>query len=257
MPSPSAEPPVDPSSDPQATPQTEPAASTEPASDPSAVITLPIEAARLPRPRLRRLRLPEILRDLGALDEGPHALPRDSKVPISLIIDKADEAGFGAFFSLLALIAIPFFGLSTPFGLAMALGGIQLLFGRSRPWLPGRARRRELPLSTLDHVATMLEKRTQFLERVTRRRHEWVLFGPARNLVGFGVTFLALGLALPLPIPGSNLIFLVPLFIYGIGLLERDGLWIWLGHLGVIINAGLFIAFGSAVVHAINKLISC
>lgn len=257
MPSPSAEPPVDPSSDPQATPQTEPAASTEPASDPSAVITLPIEAARLPRPRLRRLRLPEILRDLGALDEGPHALPRDSKVPISLIIDKADEAGFGAFFSLLALIAIPFFGLSTPFGLAMALGGIQLLFGRSRPWLPGRARRRELPLSTLDHVATMLEKRTKFLERVTRRRHEWVLFGPARNLVGFGVTFLALGLALPLPIPGSNLIFLVPLFIYGIGLLERDGLWIWLGHLGVLINAGLFLAFGSAVIHAINKLISC
>lgn len=205
----------------------------------------------------RRLRLPELLRALGALDEGPEALPRDARVPIAVIIDQADEAGFGAFFALLSLIAIPFFGLSTPFGLAMALGGLQLLFGRRRPWLPQRARNRELPLSTLDHVATMLEKRTAFLERVTRRRHEWVLFGPARNLVGFGVTFLGLGLALPLPIPGSNLVFLVPLFIYGIGLLERDGLWIWLGHLGVIINAGLFIAFGSAVVAAITRLTHC
>jgi hypothetical protein len=205
----------------------------------------------------RRLRLPELLRALGALDEGPEALPRDARVPIAVIIDQADEAGFGAFFALLSLIAIPFFGLSTPFGLAMALGGLQLLFGRRRPWLPQRARNRELPLSTLDHVATMLEKRTHFLERVTRRRHEWVLFGPARNLVGFGVTFLGLGLALPLPIPGSNLVFLVPLFIYGIGLLERDGLWIWLGHLGVIINAGLFIAFGSAVVAAVSRLAHC
>lgn len=221
------------------------------------MLSAPVELPALPPREKRRLRLPEILRELGALDEGPNALPRDSKVPIALIIDKADEAGFGAFFALLALIAIPFFGLSTPFGLAMALGGVQLLFSRSRPWLPARARRRELPLSTLDHVATMLEKRTHFLERVTRRRHEWVLFGPARNLVGFGVTFLGLGLALPLPIPGSNLIFLLPLFIYGIGLLERDGLWIWLGHLGVIINAGLFVAFGSAVVHALHKLVSC
>jgi hypothetical protein len=205
----------------------------------------------------RRLRLPELLRALGALDEGPAALPRDARVPISVIVDQADEAGFGAFFALLSLIAIPFFGLSTPFGLAMALGGVQLLFGRVRPWLPQRARNREIPLSTLDRVATMLEKRTAFLERVTRRRHEWVLFGPARNLVGLGVTFLGVGLALPLPIPGSNLIFLVPLFIYGIGLLERDGLWIWLGHIGVIVNAAVFIAFGSAVVAAVTRLTHC
>jgi hypothetical protein len=202
----------------------------------------------------RRLRLPELLRALGALDEGPNALPRDAKVPLAMLIDKADEAGFGAIFALLSLIAIPFFGLSTPFGLAMALGGAQLMFGRKRPWMPKRARARELPLSSLDRVATMLEKRTRFLERMTKRRGEWVMFGPARNIIGLGVTFLGLGLALPLPIPGSNLIFLVPLFIYGIGLLERDGLWIWLGHLGVILNIGLFFAFGTVVLTAIEKI---
>lgn len=205
----------------------------------------------------RRLRLPELLRQLGALDEGPNALPRDSRIPIAVIIDMADEAGFGAIFALLSLIAIPFFGLSTPFGLAMALVGAQLLLGRRRPWMPERARRRELPLSTLDKVATLLEKRTRFLERMTRRRHEWTLFGPARHIVGLGITFLGLGLALPLPIPGSNLIFLVPLFIYGIGLLERDGAWILLGHLGVLINLGVFIAFGKVVLVAISKFTSC
>lgn len=205
----------------------------------------------------RRLRLPELLRELGALDEGPNALPRDSRLALGTLIDKADEAGFGAVFALLSLIAIPFFGLSTPFGLAMALGGVQLLFGRTRPWMPRRARARELPLTTLDRVATLLERRTRFLERMTRRRWEWTLFGPARNLVGGGVTVLGLGLALPLPIPGSNLIFLIPLFIYGVGLLERDGLWILAGHASVLINLALLAAFSGVVVAALSRLVSC
>jgi hypothetical protein len=205
----------------------------------------------------RRLRLPELLRELGALDEGPDTLPRDARISVGAIIDKAEEAGFGAVFALLALIAIPFFGLSTPFGLAMALGGAQLMCSRQRPWLPRRARARELPLSTLDRVATLLEKRTRFLERVTRRRWEWALFGPARNAIGLGVTLLGLGLALPLPIPGSNLIFLVPLFVYGIGLLERDGAWILLGHVGLVANLGLLVVFGEVVLKALRGLSRC
>jgi hypothetical protein len=205
----------------------------------------------------RRLRLPELLRELGALDEGPNALPRDSRIEVGAIIDKADEAGFGFFFALLALIAIPFFGLSTPFGLAMALGGLQLFVGRQRPWFLRHARARQLPLSSIDRVATMLEKRTRFLERMTRRRFEWTLFGPARNAVGFGVTLLGLGLALPLPIPGSNVVFLIPLFIYGIGLLERDGVWILLGHLGLLINVALLVAFGTLVLAALSRLVRC
>lgn len=197
------------------------------------------------------------MRELGALDEGPNALPRDARVPVGSILDKADEAGFGAVIALLAVIAIPFFGLSTPFGLAMALGGAQLLVGRQRPWMPRRARARELPLATLDRVATLLERRTRFLERMTRRRWEWTLFGPARSLVGAGVTFLGLGLALPLPIPGSNLIFLVPLFIYGVGLLERDGLWVLLGHIGAVANLAVLVAFSGAVVTALMRLRQC
>jgi hypothetical protein len=205
----------------------------------------------------QRLRLAEILRDLGALDEGPHALPRDARITVGSVVEKADEAGFGAMFALLALIAIPFFALSTPFGLAMALGGAQLLLGRQQPWLPRRARSRTMPLSTLDRVATMLERRTRFLERMTRRRWEWLMLGPARAFVGLAVTLLGLGLALPLPIPGSNMIFLIPLFIFGIGLLERDGAWIALGHLGLLINLGLLLAFGAVVEQALARLAHC
>jgi hypothetical protein len=60
-----------------------------------------------------------------------------------------------------------------------------------------------------------------------------------------------------LPIPGSNVVFLIPLFIYGIGLLERDGVWILLGHLGLLINVALLVAFGTLVLAALSRLVRC
>ena len=152
---------------------------------------------------------------------------------------------------LLSLIAIPFFGLSTPFGLAIALIGAQLMLGRARPWLPGRARRRALSMSMLDRVAALLERRTRWLAQSTRRRWE-VLIMP--RTIGLGVVVLALGLALPLPIPGSNIVFLVPLLIYAIGLLERDGLWIAVGHICLIVDVVLMFVFGGAIWLVLQQL---
>ena len=67
---------------------------------------------------------------------------------------------------------------------------------------------------------------------------------------------LALGLALPLPIPGSNLVFLVPLFVYSIGVLERDGLWIALGHALALVDAALLVIFGKTVLVVMQRLIA-
>jgi len=181
-----------------------------------------------------------------AADAGPPppALPRRETLAVGELVDLASEGGFGFLIGILALIAIPFFGLSTPFGLAIALIGAQLMVGRPRPWLPERARRRELSMAMLDRVATLLERRTRWLARSTRRRWEALI---APRLIGLGIVLLALGLALPLPIPGSNLVFLVPLLMYAIGLLERDGLWIIVAHACLLADLALLIAFGGAV----------
>ena len=180
-----------------------------------------------------RLRLDELLRELGAHDADGPPPPRPESLTVGALVDKATESGFGFLIGILTLIAIPFVGLSTPFGLAIALLGVQLMIGRRHPWLPARARRRALSMAMLDRVLGLLARRTRWLTRLTRRR--WELWIQPR-LIGLGVVLLALGLALPLPIPGSNLMFLVPLFIYAIGILERYGLWIVLGHLGTVID---------------------
>jgi hypothetical protein len=202
----------------------------------------------------RRLRLDELLRDLMATYETSASDPPGSTAAPALtvgeLVDRAAEAGFGFLVGVLTLIAIPFFGLSTPFGLAIALIGIQLVVGLRRPWLPKRARRRELSLAMLDRVAGILARRTKWLSRSTRRRWELLL---TPRLVGLGIVLLALGLALPLPISGSNMIFLVPLFVYAVGLLERDGVWIALGHLGTVIDMALLASFGATVVAVLER----
>jgi hypothetical protein len=199
-----------------------------------------------------RLRLDEMLRELGArTPENESEAPRREGVALGELIDNAAESGFGFLVGVLALIAIPFFGLSTPFGLAIALVSCQLAFGRVRPWMPQRLRKRVLAMTMLDRILHLLTRRLRWLAKSTRRRWEPLIM---RRLVGLGITLLGLGLALPLPIPGSNMVFIVPIIVYSIGLLERDGLWIVIGHIMTLVDLALTVAFGATVVAVLARL---
>jgi hypothetical protein len=198
----------------------------------------------------RRLRLDEMLRELGARNEESEA-PRREGIPLGELIDNAAESGFGFLVGVLALVAIPFFGLSTPFGLAIALVSCQLAFGRARPWMPNRLRKRVLAMTMLDRILHLLTRRTRWLAKSTRSRWEPLI---TPKLVGLAITLLGLGLALPLPIPGSNMVFLVPIIVYSIGLLERDGMWILIGHVMTFIDLVLTVAFGATIVAVFERL---
>jgi hypothetical protein len=198
-----------------------------------------------------RLRLDGMLRELGAHDGDDAPPARPDSITVGELVDKAAQAGFGFLVAVLSLIAIPFVGLSTPFGLAIALVGVQLAIGRARPWLPKRARKRDLSMAMLDRILTLLARRTRWLARSTRRR--WTLLVMPK-LVGVAIVLLALLLALPLPIPGSNLIFIAPLMIYAVGLLEGDGLWIVVAHVATVLDVGLVIVFGATVVRVLERV---
>jgi hypothetical protein len=192
-----------------------------------------------------------MLRELGAHDGDDAPPARPDSITVGELVDKAAQAGFGFLVAVLSLIAIPFVGLSTPFGLAIALVGVQLAIGRARPWLPKRARKRDLSMAMLDRILTLLARRTRWLARSTRRR--WTLLVMPK-LVGVAIVLLALLLALPLPIPGSNLIFIAPLMIYAVGLLEGDGLWIVVAHVATVLDVGLVIVFGATVVRVLERV---
>src|SRR5262249_28023088 len=153
----------------------------------------------------------EMLRSLGARDphvsdspiaDGGGALVhplRPERLALGVLVDKAAECGFGFLIGVLSLLAIPFAGLSTPFRLAIALLGLQLMIGRHRPWLVGPLRRRTIKMSMLDRVLHLLSHRARWIARSTRPRFDLAI---QPRLVGLVVVVLALALALPLPIPG-------------------------------------------------------
>jgi hypothetical protein len=196
-----------------------------------------------------RVNLSDILRDLGtragpsgtAVAPTPEAVTRGAT--FGELVDATHHAGFGVVCGLLGLIGIPLIGLGLPIGLAIALGGAQMLIGREQPWLPRRLRRLQLSPKLLLWLGNKLARGTARLERVVRPRHQWLTQGPMWSLVGFGIMVQGLGLALPLPLPGANLMFIIPILFYSLGLLEDDGVLLALGHIATIIDFVLAILF--------------
>jgi hypothetical protein len=162
-----------------------------------------------------------------------------SNITIGEILDRTRQAGFGFIAALLALIAIPFMGLSTPFGLAIAFVGIQMIAGLPRPWLPQKIRRHLVTMETLRWLGERFARWTRGLERLIQPRLTFLVSGPFWTACGVGMLIQGLALSLPLPIPGSNWVFILPIILYGIGLLESDGLLILVCHVLTLIEIAL------------------
>jgi hypothetical protein len=174
-------------------------------------------------------------------------------VSVGEIVDRTQQAGFGCLLGLLALIAVPFVGVSLLFGSAIAFGGAQMLVGWQKPWLPAFVRRRQISLAALDWLSLRVARWTAGLERVVRPRFQVLTRGPFWSLCGLALILQGIGLALPIPIPASNWLFIVPIVLYAIGLLEGDGLLILACHvLTALMLAGAIVA-GDLVYDAILK----
>lgn len=169
------------------------------------------------------------------------------------LVDRAAHAGFGFLVGILALISGPFVGMSTPFGLAIAFGAVQMMIGLERPWLPRFIRRIRVSPRVLRWLSERLARWMKKLERLVRPRFELLTRGPFWSLCGFCILIEALLLSLPLPIPGSNFPFILTIVLYSIGLLEKDGLLVMLSHAFVAVQVALALAFWGAVRAALQS----
>ena len=141
---------------------------------------------------------------------------------------------------LLVLLALPFCfvaipGLSTPFGIAICLIGACLVIGRE-PCLPRFIMRRRLSSARLAQLLTGAIKVARKLENFVRPRLSFLHAGSSMlRLIGLGIVIAGLGLMLPLPIPFSNNIPAWAVVLLAIGMMERDGLCVLVGHLTAIV----------------------
>lgn len=139
--------------------------------------------------------------------------------------------------TLVFLIPVSIPGVSTAFGGAILLVGISRLAGRPL-WLPRRLRDKALPVAKLRPGLAKGMAWVQRLEKISRpHRMRIVVDGRAQEVFN-NLAFILAALLLMAPfgfVPFSNTLPGLALLFYAIGMIQRDGVAMLLGHLTTVL----------------------
>lgn len=118
---------------------------------------------------------------------------------------------------------IPLPGLSTPFGVAIALLGLRFAF-RQRPWLPRRFLSITLTAKFFPAVLRGGAKVLGTFEKLLHPRMASIFdHRAAQFLAGMVISLCGILLLLPLPVPGTNTLPAMTVILIAASFAERDG----------------------------------
>ena len=160
------------------------------------------------------------------------------QIKLSDILSLAGERIFGFLFIILALpsaLPIPAPGYSIPFGIVMFFLAVQLIIGRQRPWLPEKMMNKSIKLSQAQGFVKAGMPWLKRIEALTHPRIAYVCTSiPGKVIIGTAIALMSI--CMMIPIPGTNTVPAIGIFIVGFGLQEDDG-FISLAGLGVCLVA--------------------
>ncbi|MBD0269265.1 exopolysaccharide biosynthesis protein [Pseudanabaena sp. FACHB-2040] len=147
------------------------------------------------------------------------------KVTLQDILSLAGERTFGFLFVLLSLpsaLPIPAPGYSVPFGIVMFVLAVQLIVGRQRLWLPEKWQGRAFELAQVQGVMKAGLPWLKRLEALSRPRLSYICTSlPGRVVIGVAIALMSISMMIP--VPGTNTLPAIGIFITGFGLLDDDG----------------------------------
>ncbi|MFD0740420.1 exopolysaccharide biosynthesis protein [Lysobacter koreensis] len=190
-------------------------------------------------------------------------LPED-QLTLRELLDVFGEDGLLLLTMLLTvvfLIPVSIPGVSTVFGAVILLVGISRLVGRPL-WLPAKLRDKALPAQKLRPGLTAGMVWVQRLEKISRpHRLRVFVEGRVQNLLNnLGFILAALLLMAPFGfVPFSNTLPALALLFYAVGLIQRDGGAMLLGHLanvGTIVYFGILIGGGGVAARELFQRLS-
>ena len=165
-----------------------------------------------------------------------------------------------AYLLLVLLLTLPFCapisvpGLSTPFGLAIALIALRQALGQ-QPWLPEWLLRKRLPPGFFRRIFVVAARLIRFLENFLRPRATGFVDAPVlRNLHSVVLLLAACLLALPLPIPLSNTAPAWAILLIAAGMLERDGVFVMAGYAVALAGVAVVVLLGGAAHHLLDAV---
>ncbi|MDR7485569.1 MAG: exopolysaccharide biosynthesis protein [Armatimonadota bacterium] len=165
------------------------------------------------------------------------------------LVDRTAERGYGLWMILLGLpMLIPVLppGSSTVVGPIYAVFAVQMLLGQPRPWVPVRFRQMVLGAGA---VRALRERGVPWIRRLERlSRPRWAVVPEKVVLRAAGVMVFLMGVILLSPLPFLNTLPAIAVMLIGMGLLNRDALFMLAGlGVGVVslalagLSAGLIV----------------
>jgi hypothetical protein len=186
---------------------------------------------------------------------GQIAADSDPTVTLGEIIHRLGHRAFGAMFFVFAApnwLPLPP-RTSTFLGFPLVLMTPQIIFGVRGPWLPNFIDERPLKRRQLADAFQKLIPWLQRVEKVSRPRLTF-LFGPVGDRVIALVCFL-LSLILILPIPLGNMAPAAAIAVFGLAMIQRDGILALAAYAISALSFGLLFIGGKAAIAAVEALI--
>ena len=179
----------------------------------------------------------------------------DQIVTLGELVDRLARRGFGLLMIVLALpTMIPILppGSSAVIGLLYVVLAIQMLIGLDQPWLPLRARRYRLSSRA---VIALRHRGVPVLRRIERYSRPRPIFVDDRIVArAVALAVLVLGIVLFFPLPFLNTVPALAVLLLGVGLLNRDVVFLLAGFL-LTASVVLIIVFGLSTLYALfNRL---
>jgi len=157
---------------------------------------------------------------------------------------------------VLILLSLPFClpfqipGSALPFGLIIAFIGLRMAFAKQM-WLPKKIREKSISIRKVRKIVKKALALGKKIKRFIHPRLSWMCSPRAAKVVhGLMIFILGLFLALPLPVPLSNITAAWSILLISLGILEDDGLIVGIGYLAALSTAAIFVFLATAITWA-------
>ncbi len=130
----------------------------------------------------------------------------------------------------------------------------QLALGVRRPWLPKFLDRKPIRREYLRRAFERVDPTLKRIERISSPRLPWLFSPIAERLAGVCCTALALVLILPIPL--GNILPSVTIGLFGLALVQRDGVLALVAYLLTAISSGVLVVGFAAAWMALRNVLS-
>jgi hypothetical protein len=150
---------------------------------------------------------------------------RPAQVTLAEILTLAGERVFGFLLIILSFpsaLPIPAPGYSIPFGILIFLLAIQLICGAKLPWLPQKMMKGSMKLEMVQNFLKKGLPWLQKIEAISKPRLTSICTSIlGRVVIGLAIALMAI--LMMIPIPGTNTLPAIGIFVTAFGLQEDDG----------------------------------